>query len=102
MPKGVYIRTKEMRVKNQSGEKNHMWKGNNVGYDALHDWVTSRKGRPQSCEFCGNGKGRYEWASKSRKYRRNLDDWIRLCSSCHGKYDNIYEKAWITRRQYVK
>lgn len=25
--------------------------------------------------------------NKSGKYRRHIDDWIRLCAKCHGKYD---------------
>ena len=64
-----------------------MWKGNKVGYDALHTWIYRRKGRPLFCEFCGKKEGKFEWANKSRKYLRNLSDWISLCISCHKKYD---------------
>lgn len=70
------------------GEKHGMWKGNSVGYDALHDWVRRYKGAPKSCEECGIEENRtYHWANKSGKYLRELDDWIRLCVPCHSKLD---------------
>lgn len=73
------------------GKDNPEWKGDKVGYTALHLWVKRHKGTPTKCEFCGRDglSGRFiQWANKSRKYLRNLDDWIRLCTKCHHKYDN--------------
>src|SRR3990167_8237573 len=29
------------------------WKGDMVGYTALHDWVKSRLGTPSKCSHCG-------------------------------------------------
>lgn len=29
----------------------------------------------------------YQWANKDHKYRRVLEDYMRLCASCHQKYD---------------
>lgn len=82
-----------------SGENHFAWKGDNVGYDALHDWVANKLGRPQRCEHCKNTtKKRYEWANISKEYKRDLSDWIRLCKSCHNKFDETGKKAWITRR----
>lgn len=72
--------------KNAEGHWN--WKGDKVGYQSLHTWVRKHKGTPQSCDFCGTtDKRKYEWANKDHKYSRNLDDWFRLCTSCHRKYD---------------
>lgn len=79
-----------------SGENHPFWKGDRVGYDALHDWVRKRLGAPQLCEFCGitkppEGLGKkkdyFEWANKSRKYKRVESDWLRLCVKCHKGYD---------------
>ena len=74
------------------GSSNHKWKGDKVSYGALHDWVSYHKGRPKLCEHCGiaeHSDPRYfEWASISKKYKRDLDDWIRLCKKCHTKYDD--------------
>ena len=69
--------------------KNHpLWKGDEVGYSSLHKWVTRHKGSPKFCEGCGDeSKERYEWANISGKYERDLEDFIRLCKSCHFKYD---------------
>jgi len=98
MPKGVYIRTLEMRVKNQNMEANPNWKGDNVGYSALHRWIRRHKGTPSFCEGCGSEKEkRYEWASISHNAKRDLDDYIRLCSSCHHKFDDQGEMMRKTR-----
>ena len=71
-----------------SGENNHNWKGDKVGYRVLHKWVERRLGKPQCCDKCGDiKKHRYHWANKSGKYLRIITDWKRLCPKCHGKYD---------------
>lgn len=97
-----YQAPKEVRLKAadaNKGEKNIHWKGDNVGYHALHDWVRRYKGTPNKCSNCGTTKAkRYEWANISGKYKRKIDDWIRLCRSCHVRQDNIAKKCWITRR----
>jgi len=67
-------------------EGNPMWKGDNVGYFALHDWVKRRLKKPKNCEFCKKEKI-LDLASKSRKYKRDLDDWLWLCRKCHIQYD---------------
>ena len=81
-----------------SGKNNYAWKGDKASYSAIHKWVARCKGFPDVCDICGK-KGKYyirkngtkvwsiHWSNKSRKYLRNLDDWIKLCVSCHRKYD---------------
>lgn len=72
------------------GDKHHLWKGDDVGYGSLHEWVKRYLGTPTTCECCGMEnltKKKIHWANKSRKYKRDLDDWVRLCVSCHWKYD---------------
>ena len=71
-------------------EKACHWKGEEVKYRGLHMWVVARLGQPNTCENCGksNLKGRkIHWANKSREYKRDLTDWLRLCAPCHGAYD---------------
>ncbi len=73
----------------KEGKEHFLWKGDEVGYQSLHCWVRRHKGTPQVCEYCGETeKKKYEWANKSHKYLRNLNDWIRLCTSCHRLLDN--------------
>jgi hypothetical protein len=70
--------------------KNHpLWKGDDVSYSGLHYWLERRLGKPRVCDHCGtiNAK-KYEWANKSGKYKRDITDWVRLCSRCHRIYDN--------------
>ena len=73
-----------------TGKVHHMWKGDSVGYDALHDWVRRNLGRPDTCEFCEKtglfGK-KIHLANKSGNYKRDLNDWLRLCVKCHSLYD---------------
>lgn len=59
-------------------------------YKHLHYWVTKNLGRPNQCEHCKNIITKpklIHWANKSGEYKKNLDDWIRLCYLCHVKYD---------------
>ncbi len=86
-------------VSKLSGENSCNWKGDDIGYTALHDWVRKTLGTPNTCEQCGkNGlKGRQiHWANKSGKYLRDVNDWTRLCVKCHqikdGTINNILKK----------
>lgn len=73
-----------------SGERNYAWMGEKVGYRGLHQWVRRLKGKPTRCSHCGKESDRprvIQWANVDGKYRRNLDDFIALCASCHKYYD---------------
>lgn len=74
----------------QLGELPHNFKGDAVGYAALHDWVRRHRGSPQMCEHC-SGTKKVQWANKSGEYNRDLSDWLELCYWCHRKYDR---KMW--------
>lgn len=79
-----------------TSENHPAWKGDNASYAAKHMWVYKRLGKPNTCEHCGrsNLSGRMiHWANKSGKYIRDLNDWLRLCVSCHHKYDNERQPA---------
>lgn len=88
---------KHMRESFPKGEKHHLWKGENVGYSTLHRWVQKHRGIASVCDECGS-TSKVEWANIDHKYKRNLQDWIQLCHSCHMKYDGISQKVWKTRR----
>lgn len=63
-------------------------------------WVELHKGKPSLCEHCGTTEAKkFEWANISKKYKRELDDWIRLCTKCHRKFDGHHIKMWQTRRK---
>lgn len=73
-------------------EKHPRWIGDNVGYFGLHTWISKRI-KLIKCEFCGSNKN-LQRANKSHQYKRDLNDWIVLCSKCHFHYDGIDKKIW--------
>ena len=80
------------------GKNSWIWKGDNVGYHALHVWIIKNFGQPDVCEFCDakDLSGRQiNWANKDHKYSRNREDWLRLCKSCHSAYD----QTWLKRER---
>ena len=84
--------TKETRKKMREshlGRKHWNWKGDEAGKTAMHKWVYQQKGKPKVCEGCGatSKERRLAWANKDHKYRRNLDDYLSFCYSCHKIYD---------------
>ena len=85
------IISKEMRIKvgiGNRGEKHGLWKGDNAKYWAIHEFISKWKGKPKLCEMCGTTTAKkYEWANVDHKYRRVLEDYIRMCTKCHLKFD---------------
>lgn len=69
--------------------KHPRWKGDEVGYFGVHDWITKHYGQPKKCEVCGlsDCDRKYHWANLSQKYKRDITDWKRMCVPCHRKYD---------------
>jgi len=75
-------------------KENHNWKGDEVGYEGLHQWVKRQLGKPDECEHClksGLNGHQIHWANKTGKYLRDVDDWLRLCAKCHGEYDKKHK-----------
>lgn len=66
-----------------------LWKGNNASMIAQHQWIVRRLGKPQQCEMCGmnDPNRRYQWSNISREYKREVEDYQRLCIPCHKRYD---------------
>lgn len=79
-------KNKMPRNKFPLGEAHPNWKGDEVGYFALHSWIRREFGKPTICELCSSSEN-VQWASKNQKYTRQREDWIQLCASCHKKYD---------------
>lgn len=74
-------------IKRGPNPNHYLYKGDNASYISLHGWVRRHKIDPKECEHCGDKKVKLQWANKSHEYKRQLDDWIRLCIPCHRKYD---------------
>lgn len=83
------------------GEKAANWKGDAVGYDALHQWVRNELGTPSTCTKCGRTgleHKKIQWANISGKYKREHSDWVRLCTKCHHQMDQIARRGWVTKK----
>lgn len=85
---------------NMTGELHPLWKGSGVSYSGLHHWIKRELGLATKCEnkacvyprLNADGKlmykpTKYEWANVSKKYKRDVKDFISLCASCHQKWD---------------
>lgn len=83
---------KEMMSKNHKGIKKEFSyaRSNPTQYSNLHSWVYKTLGRPMICKNCKKEVkegSKIHWANISRNYKKDINDWIRLCSNCHVKYD---------------
>ena len=89
-------------------DKNGNWRGDNVGYNGIHDFMHRRMKQPKSCQSCGKITSNLDLANISQKYKRVVDDWEWLCRKCHmqkdgrmkkfGRYKKDWKKGWETRR----
>ncbi len=82
----------EFNSKNTTGEKNFNWKGDKVGYFGLHTWLQRNFGKANKCQNrikqflpfrCTKKSFNFDWANRSRDYKREISDWVDLCHSCH-------------------
>lgn len=95
---------------NMTGEKHPLWKGEEVSYSGIHHWIKRELGLASRCMNLDcvyprlNADGvlmkkpkKFEWANISKEYKREKEDFISLCASCHqlwdlGKKEIKYEK----------
>lgn len=75
------------------GDKNPNWKGGKAYYHNSHVWVREKlnlpKGAKVACTICGT-VGPVTVHNKSRKYKRQLSDWVVCCRKCHKQLDREY------------
>lgn len=74
--------------RDQTGERNPLWKGDAAGYEAMHLRVITARGRPSRCACCDatDPDIRYHWANLSGHYE-DIYDYARLCPGCHIRLD---------------
>jgi hypothetical protein len=95
--KGRVPWNKNKELYHLSGVNSVSWKGDFVCYDHLHRWIRKIKGHPTKCLHCGItnkdiAQKLLHWANIDHKYKRDPNDFISLCSSCHKKYDSRFNK----------
>lgn len=64
------------------GHKNGQWKGDDVKYGSLHDYIKYHIPKPKICSNCKR-EGYIEICNISGKYKRDFNDWEWLCRKCH-------------------
>ena len=74
----------------------NLWIGKREGRQSLHQWVRTQMVKVNGCEYCGKDK-LLDAANISRKYKRNIKDFMWLCRSCHIKYDR-----YMNNKQRIK
>lgn len=78
-------------TRKESESKNRNWKGDNVGYGAIHHWLRVNF-KNEKCENpnCSRKSKTLDWClKKGKRYERRRENFIRLCRSCHCKYDGL-------------
>ena len=87
-------------VRDQVAENNPRWRGDAAGYTACHDHVRRVRGTPSVCAMCDTTTAKcYNWANLTRNYR-DVNDYIRLCRSCHSRMDGI--GSWLPDVQPIE
>ncbi|KKN15939.1 hypothetical protein LCGC14_0981020 [marine sediment metagenome] len=70
----------------RKGALNPQWKGDDVGYGALHEWIRGNKPKPELCEDCGEHPP-FEVMNIIGEYKRDVSDFKWVCRACHMKED---------------
>lgn len=75
----------------KSGKEHPSWKGDDIKYAAIHNWLRSTFGKANKCESLtcnGRNSRKYTWSLlKGKEYQRKRENFWMLCYSCHTKYD---------------
>lgn len=69
-----------------SNQAHPCWKGDKVGYNALHTWIRKNKSKPKLCEEC-KVKPPKDVANISGLYKRDINDFEWICRKCHFNGD---------------
>jgi hypothetical protein len=86
------IPTRKATKRDQWRENNPQWKGDEASYTAFHHRVERARDKPLRCDECGttDPEQAYDWANLTGDYG-NVEDYRRMCRSCHWKYDGRVE-----------
>lgn len=105
MPKRGYKQTEEHKRNgslSRIGKNNRLWKGEEVSYQGLHQWVRRHKPISEVCENCHKSKSRLDAANISGEYKRDINDFKWMCRKCHFKYDGILNLFKSPETQFKK
>lgn len=75
----------------EGGENHPSWKGNDITYFSLHEWLRMNYPQKLICSFCG-ARGKTHYALVGAEYTRDIEDYVELCPSCHFRMDNLIRR----------
>lgn len=84
----------EFKKGQQLKEDNPDWRGEKVGYHAVHKWIQKSLIKPQTCRDCNQPK-KLELANLSGEYKRDITDWEWLCHRYNTSKDATKRKEGI-------
>lgn len=68
------------------------WKGDEIAYSTIHNWLARVAVKTGTCSVCG-AKRITQWANLSGEYKRDIADFAELCVPCHKRYDRKRKAA---------
>lgn len=74
-----------------TGSDSHQWKGESVGYDALHKFVRKYFIKLKICSKCGTEKN-VDLANITGIYNRDFSNWDWLCRKHHIESDGRFQR----------
>jgi hypothetical protein len=86
-------RTAEARARMSAARRAGTAARGPLSYTAVHKRLRKDRGTPSLCEHCGTTTAKkFEWAFTGEGHERgafsaDLSDYIRLCTSCHLRFD---------------
>ncbi|KKK72731.1 hypothetical protein LCGC14_2900940 [marine sediment metagenome] len=100
------IETKLKMSNNKKGHKGYMlgkkhtkeakerigkaqFKGDDVKYSAIHQWLRKKYPPPNNCQECGIIGKKLDLSNITGIHKRSISNYKYLCKSCHMKQDNI-------------
>lgn len=97
------IKARVAAKRDQWGENNHAWKGDDATKYAFHRRLYSRFGNPRKCSVCGTEEsGHYDYANLTGRYE-DIDDYSPMCRACHSRFDekinNIRAKGGMSNAE---
>lgn len=80
-------------MKTRRPEETPNWRGENAKQRSIHEWMYKNYGQESVCEGvegmkCRGNATHFDWAlKKGYEYSHDRNAFLRLCRSCHRRYD---------------